>query len=139
MEKQHAIAIKAIDHINLTVSNLERSVAFYRRAFGLEIREDGRDRERPFVIVGRAGVGYLALHLGQDRASLAGGRINHWGFVVEDFDKLSARLDRYDIPVLYRDDGSDGVIEYPHSRSVYVADPDGTEIELTSRFGGGLD
>ena len=84
-------------------------------------------------------MGYLALHERKEPTTAAGGRINHWGFVVEDFDKLSARLDRYDIPVLYRENGSDGIIEYPHSRSVYVADPDGTEIELTSRFGGGLD
>ena len=138
MERQHAIGVKAIDHINLTVSNLERSAEFYQRAFGLEIREDGRDRDRPYVIVGKAGVGYLALHE-RSETTTAAGRISHWGFVVEDFEGLSAHLDRYDIPVLYRENGSDGVIEYPHSRSVYVADPDGTEIELTSRFGGGLD
>ena len=139
MKRQHAISVKAIDHINLTVSNLERSMEFYQRAFGLEIREDGRDRDRPYVIVGKAGVGYLALHERKEHGTATGGPINHWGFVVEDFEGLSAHLDRYDIPVLYRENGSDGIIEYPHSRSVYVADPDGTEIELTSKFGGGLD
>ena len=139
MERQYAISIKAIDHVNLTVSNLERSLGFYQRAFGMEIREDGRDRDRPYLIVGKAGVGYIALHERRDHPVVAAGRINHWGFVVEDFDGLSARLDQCVIPVLYRSDGSDGIIEYPNSRSVYVSDPDGTEIELTSAFGGGLD
>jgi catechol 2,3-dioxygenase-like lactoylglutathione lyase family enzyme len=42
------------------------------------------------------------------------------------------------VPVLYTERWRDGVVEYPQSRSVYVADPDGNEIELTSAFGGGL-
>ena len=138
MKEQQAISISAIDHINLTVSNLEHSLTFYQRTFGLEVREDGRDRERPYVIVGRAGTGYLALHERADNESSASGRINHWGFVVDDFDDAIARLDDLGVPVLYRDNGADGIIDYPRSRSVYVADPDGTEIELTSSFGGGL-
>ncbi|MGI9265811.1 MAG: VOC family protein [Gammaproteobacteria bacterium] len=138
MKEQHAISVSAIDHINLTVSNLERSLAFYQRTFGLEIREDGRDRERPFVIVGRGGTGYLALHENADSGSRVSGLINHWGFVVDDFDDAIARLDDLGVAVLYRDNGADGLIDYPRSKSIYVADPDGTEIELTSRFGGGL-
>jgi catechol 2,3-dioxygenase-like lactoylglutathione lyase family enzyme len=138
MQEQQAISISAIDHINLTVSNLEHSLTFYQRTFGLEVREDGRDRERPFVIVGRAGAGYLALHERAVDGGPVGGHINHWGFVVDDFDGTIARLDDLGVPVLYRDNGADGIIDYPRSRSVYVADPDGTEIELTSSFGGGL-
>ena len=44
------------------------------------------------------------------------------------------------VPVLYDDDddGDGGIIRYPRSRSLYVQDPDGNEIELTSAFGGGL-
>ena len=138
MNQQHPADISAIDHLNLNVANLERSIDFYQRAFGMEIREDRRNDEKPYVIVGKAGVAYVALHERETRPGEAAGRINHWGFVVDDFDALSARLERCNIAVLYRRDGFDGVFEYPHSRSVYVADPDGTEIELTSRFGGGL-
>lgn len=133
------IDVKAIDHINLSVSRLERSIEFYSRVFGLEVREDGRQEKRPYAIVGRAATGYLALHERPDAAANGRGRINHWGFVVDDFDGLSARLAELGAEVLYRRDGGDGVIDYPRSRSIYVADPDGNEIELTSRFGGGLD
>ena len=68
----------------------------------------------------------------------ARGRINHWGFVVDDFDALCRKLDAPGVDVLYRTEGGDGIFVYPRSRSLYVADPDGNEIELTSRFGGGL-
>ncbi len=136
------ITVTAIDHINLTVSDLDKSVAFYNDTFGLGIREDHRDDERPYVIVGKPGVGFMALHQRppspKSDTGRRRGRINHWGFVVDDFDSLIERLERHGVPVLYSDNGSDGIIDYPNSSSVYVADPDGTEIELTSRFGGGL-
>ena len=90
------------------------------------------------IILGRAGTAWLALHQ-QTGEQLAGsGRINHWGFVVADFDTLQDRLESMGVPVLYTERWRDGVVEYPQSRSVYVADPDGNEIELTSAFGGGL-
>ena len=131
------INVNAIDHINLSVSDLDRSIHFYDQVFGLQIREDRRLDERPYAIVGRAGTGFLALHESSGPAAVRG-RINHWGFVVDDFDGLGERLAALGVEVLYRRDGGDGVIEYPRSRSVYIADPDGNEIELTSRFGGGL-
>jgi catechol 2,3-dioxygenase-like lactoylglutathione lyase family enzyme len=142
------IPVQAIDHINLSVRDVTRSADFYRRVFGLEVREDRRDAERPYVIVGRPDVGYLALHeqrapILEDERRVAGGpirrdRINHWGFVVEGFDGLRDALERAGVEVLYRDNGADGIVHYPRSRSLYVADPDGNEIELTSTFGGGL-
>ena len=141
------IEIQAIDHINLTVRDLTRSVDFYTRIFGLEVREDGRSSERPFVILGRRDVGYVALHQRvADRSEEPRGAttpsrtrgINHWGFVVEDFDALHEALQRAGVRALHQDNGANGIIRYPRSRSLYVADPDGNEIELTSRFGGDL-
>ena len=51
------IPIESIDHINLTVRDVDRSADFYTGVFGLAIREDRRDADRPYVIVGRPGVG----------------------------------------------------------------------------------
>ena len=142
------IPIESIDHINLTVRDVDRSAEFYTGVFGLTIREDRREADRPYVIVGRPDVGDLALHqqtgaIREDERRRPGGpirrdRINHWGFVVSDFDRLRAALEEAGVEVLYRDNGADGLVEYPRSRSLYVADPDGNEIELTSVFGGGL-
>jgi catechol 2,3-dioxygenase-like lactoylglutathione lyase family enzyme len=132
------IRVSAIDHLNLTVSDLEASIVFYHGLFGFEIAEDCRDDARPYVIMGAAGVGFLALHQQADGDPPAGGRINHWGFVIDDFDALPAQLDALGIIPLYGDRWPGGIVEYPRSRSLYVSDPDGNEIELTSAFGGAL-
>jgi catechol 2,3-dioxygenase-like lactoylglutathione lyase family enzyme len=132
------IKVNAIDHLNLTVSDLRASIDFYGRLFGFEIAEDCREASRPYVIMGRAGVGWLALHARTGDMPAPGGRINHWGFVVDDFDGLQARLRAQGVEALYTDRWPDGIVRYPRSRSLYVADPDGNEIELTSDFGGGL-
>ena len=34
---------------------------------------------------------------------------------------------------------NDKPVQWPRSRSAYVADPDGILVEFTERFGGGLD
>ena len=130
--------LKSIDHLNITVSDLQASIDFYGGLFGFDIAEDCRQDERPYVIMGRAGVGWLALHSEAGERPSGDGRINHWGFVVDDFDGLPDRLASAGIQPLYVDRWPGGVVEYPRSRSLYVGDPDGNEIELTSRFGGGL-
>ena len=132
------IRVSNIDHINLSVRNLQHSIAFYRDVFGFDIKQDERSGSRPYVIMGLADTAYLALHESQLPGRAGGRRINHWGFVVSDFDAVLQELERKAVNVLYRDRGDGGVIHYPRSRSVYVQDPDGYEIELTSRFGGGL-
>ncbi|WP_405232899.1 VOC family protein [Lentisalinibacter salinarum] len=133
------IQVNGIDHVNVSVRDLARSLRFYTETFGLELKEDGRARERPFVIVGRAGVAYLALHESKDAGPAAHPAINHWGFVVGDLDPVLDRLEADGVKIRFTDTYPRGVIEYPRSRSVYVEDPDGHEIELTEAFGGGLD
>ena len=132
------IRVSAIDHLNLTVSDLAAAVDFYHGLFGFEIAEDCRADDRPYVIMGAAGVGFLALHQQANGDPPTGGRINHWGFVVDDFEAIPGRSEALGISPLYLDRWPRGVVEYPRSRSLYVADPDGNEIELTSAFGGGL-
>ncbi len=133
------IQVTGIDHINLSVRDLVRSIAFYRNTFGLEMKEDGRSRDRPFVIVGKPGVAYLALHESENAGTSAHPAINHWGFVVGDLDPVLDRLEADGVKIRFTDVYPRGVIEYPRSRSVYVEDPDGHEIELSESFGGGLD
>lgn len=133
------IQVSGIDHINLSVQDLPRSLRFYTETFGLEMKEDGRSRERPFAIVGRPGVAYLALHENPEAGPAAPPAINHWGFVVGDLDPVLDRLEAEGVTIRFTDAYPRGVIEYPRSRSVYVEDPDGHEIELTEVFGGGLD
>ena len=117
-----------LEHVNLTVADLDRSLAFYCDLLDLHVRWKGAiapDR--------------LGAHVGDDhhylalfQAGAAPARqapdytrpgINHLGFVVDDLDEVKARLDRLGGTVHFEAD-------YEPGRCIYTADPDGNEIEL---------
>jgi catechol 2,3-dioxygenase-like lactoylglutathione lyase family enzyme len=122
-----------IDHLNLMTDNLAKSVDFYRDIFDLEVKEEGKSSSGlPYAIIGATNSLYLCLY--ESRDNLSGGPFNHLGINVENFDRFFDRLVQKNIPLLYG-----GVIDYPKSRSLYIQDPSGIEIEISSSFGGGLD
>lgn len=129
------IGIERIDHINMRVHNLAESIEFYKKNFGFEMKEDYRSAEEPWVIIGLKGVAYLCMyeHPGKPKPVDAM-TINHFGFVVSDFDSALSALRENGAEVLYG-----GVIEWTKSRSIYIKDPSGHEIELVEVVGGGLD
>ena len=116
-----------LEHVNLTVTDLDRSIAFYCDLLDLHVRwkgdlEDGR----------------LGAHVGDDRNYLAlfeatndGAApydysrpgINHFGWVVEDLDEARRRIDELGATIHLDAD-------YEPGRRVYTFDPDGHEIEL---------
>ena len=132
-----SLRIQAIDHVNLAVGDLARSIEFYRTVLGFEVRESGRRDGCPWAILGAGGRAYVALYEEAGTAPPTRPWFYHWGLVVDDFDAVLPALEAAGIKP--RDVAGDPVIEYPGSRSIYIEDPDGHEIELTSRFGGGLE
>ncbi len=138
-ELDPAIRVNGIDHVNISVSDLERAMAFYESTFGFRLVEDGRSRtESPFVIMSAGGRAFLALHESSRVAAPSRPFINHWGFVVGDIDLVRRKLADHEVKIQDGDSESGGVRHWPHSRSIYVYDPDGHEIELVEVFGGGL-
>jgi catechol 2,3-dioxygenase-like lactoylglutathione lyase family enzyme len=117
-----------LEHVNISVTDLERSVAFYRELFGFRVRWQGKSTN-----------GQAVAHVGDDRyyvamfqADAAGpapqmdpGRvqINHFGFVVEDLEEMRSRLTRLGVTPHHEAD-------YEPGRRLYFLDPDGIEIEL---------
>lgn len=137
------IRVKAIDHINMIVNDLDESSAFYKKLFGFEIVEDSRQEDlspnkfgTPYIVIGIEGSAYLALHQslqkgnGQNSDALI--RIAHIGFHVDNFDTVITKLKAAAVTFLY----GEKFLEWPHSRSIYILDPNGHEIELVERFGG---
>lgn len=137
------IKLKAIDHINMTVNDLEESIYFYNNVFGFKIIEDSRSNTisqnklgTPYVIMGIRECAYLALHQspqkgnGQDKKGPI--HITHFGFLVEDFDRVMTKLKDLNVVFLY----GEKIFEWQHSRSLYILDPSGHEIELVESFGG---
>lgn len=138
-EPHPAIRVAGIDHVNLSVTNLERAMDFYESVFGFRVVEDGRGRtDVPFVIMAAGGRAYLALHEKDRTAEPVHPFINHWGLVVGDIELARRTLAAHRVDIQDGDSESGGIRDWPHSRSIYVHDPDGHEIELAEVFGGGL-
>ena len=117
-----------LDHINLTVTNLEASIDWYGRVFGMELVEEGRD-ERPWAIVAcNDSMICMTEYSGLDAPDRSGSRhrVNHFGIRIADEDDWRATVDREQLPLYYG-----GVNEYPHSRSWYIKDPSGHTIEVS--------
>jgi len=127
------LKINHLDHINLFVSDLDKSVEFYQRYFGFKTFQQGVafESKNKYKIIGLRGKLYLCLYESHEKFEIAG--INHIGLNLDNFDEAFTYLKQEKVDFLY-----DGVNQYENSRSFYIQDPDGYEIELSDVFGGGL-
>jgi glyoxylase I family protein len=116
-----------IEHVNLTVSDIERSVALFERLLGWRERWRGLAQNGGQTIHVGEDESYLALYT--DRRDHAGQRkgrpLNHVGFQVDDLEAaqrvvLDAGLEPF------------GHGDYEPGRRFYFFDWDGIEFELVS-------
>lgn len=117
-----------LEHVNLTVAEIDRSIAFYCEVFRFRVRWRGTTSD-----------GQPAAHVGDEHCYLAffqasdgsGGAetdyervgFNHLGFVVDNLDEARHRLQKLGVT--------------PHLEAIYepgvrlyFLDPDGIEVEL---------
>lgn len=121
------LTVNSIDHINFFVKNLEESVRFYCTLFGLTEKESGTATHGPYKIIGKEQV-HLCIYEKPDLE--IGEGINHFGFNIKNFDYIVATCKKMNVPHY--------VYQWEKSRSVYIEDPNGYEIELSEIQGGGL-
>lgn len=129
--------VKELGHLVLYVRDLRTSVRFYRDVLGWRPIVGGDDdNPLPFPAAGfsapsnRTHHELLLIEVGADAASLPEGRrvgLYHFGLKVGDSDDelraALATLQEHGVPVL-------GASDHTVTHSLYVADPDGNEIEL---------
>jgi lactoylglutathione lyase len=119
-----------IDHVNLSVINLEASCTFWKQLLGFEVLEEMPEEHGRIIGTREA---KLALYESPDMAKQVKGGFAHVCFHIENFDEAEAACTELGIAILYG-----GVIKWAHSRSIYIADPNGYEVELAEVWGGGL-
>lgn len=126
-----------LDHVNLTVSDINESIDWYSRVFGFELVESGLNRDsRPWAIVAHND-SMICMTEFRGRRSAAAQNENgfhqfyHFGLRISDEQEWSEKVKRFGIKVKYG-----GAYEYPHSKSWYVSDPNGHEIEVS--YAGGV-
>src|SRR3954465_4582838 len=130
------VAARCIDHVNLSVRDLDASVDFYCRLLGVVRKGVGENAAVPWGTLGpkdRFYVCFFEVKGGVYRPNDV--HVNHVGFVVDDMDETVRRIHNLGFKMQFNDQ----LVQWPRSRSAYVADPDGILIEFTERFGGGLD
>ncbi|HZB34006.1 MAG TPA: VOC family protein [Streptosporangiaceae bacterium] len=129
--------IKELGHIVLYVRDIERSVRFYRDVLGWrQILPAAAQRARRSPVAafsapsGRTHHELLLIEVGADAAAQPEGRrigLYHFGLKVGDSDdelrEALAKVEQAGAPVL-------GASDHTVTHSLYIADPDGNEIEL---------
>lgn len=125
--------VTSMDHVNMNVQNLEKSVDFYQKMFGFEIRKEDNSPNKldtPSKIIGNDSI---KLCLYENASMSPDGGIAHFGFHVANFDQIITKCKKLNVEVLYG-----GPVEFEKSRSIYIKDPSGYDIELSEVPGGGL-
>ena len=126
------MSVKHLDHLNLSVADLEASVDWYRRVFGFERVEGGVIDGVPWAIV-KGGEAMLCLYEYPDRELLDRFAqrkkkihgLNHFGLRITDGEAFQETARREGVEIQYG-----GVVDWPHSKAWYVLDPTGYEIEV---------
>jgi catechol 2,3-dioxygenase-like lactoylglutathione lyase family enzyme len=122
----------SIDHVNMKVKNLVDSVKFYCNLFGFEMKqeENPNKTDLPSKIIGNNSIKLCLYEL--PRMTPEGG-IAHFGFHIANFEQVIAKCQDLGVKILYG-----GEVDWEKSKSVYIVDPSGYEIELSKISGGGL-
>jgi len=119
------IASRGLNHINLNVSDIHRSLKFYQEAFGLEVKFwEGRK----MVFLGSPGARDLITlcEVGKDEPVGTGG-VSHFGFGLggpSELDESVKQIERAGGKLLRRGEHAPGV------SYAYFTDPDGYVIEI---------
>lgn len=129
-------------HIGLNVTDIERSLAFYRDVIGYGVISEGKEEGRRFAFLGEDGIPALTLWQQADGAYAASNAgLHHLAFEVDTIEEVRAyesALRAYGVEFAY-----EGVV--PHgegaaSGGIFFHDPDGTRLEIYAGSGvGALD
>jgi catechol 2,3-dioxygenase-like lactoylglutathione lyase family enzyme len=123
--------VTLIQHINIQISNRERTREWYEKVLGAEFLDRGPELNKRQLQL-RIGSGEIhTTHTSNPAPS------GHFAVEIRDWDEMIANLDQLGVPYHTRSPGSNGESgssygrrEYSGGFSTYIHDPDGNMIEL---------
>ena len=125
------IRISGLDHVALSVADLERSRKFYEDVLGFKIsrRENQKPGSEYFLDCGPSLIGLIQGDPKGDKHELQDGGLggNHFSFRIHtsDFDAAVESLKKHGVTITFQK-------KREKSWSVYFLDPDGNKLEMTS-------
>lgn len=129
--------VEGLDHVAVTVSDMDRALTFYRDLLGCEelgqlVLDDGTFK----LVFLRAGTGYVELFAHRPPAAPAGAPaaapavgIQHIAFKTADVDAVAARLAAAGAALMEVPRNAPGGV-----RLAFLHDPDGNVVELVSNL-----
>lgn len=124
-------------HVGLNVTDLERSVAFYRRAFGFEQLGSKTEGDQRYAFLGSDGTLRLTLWEQSDGTfSTQTPGLHHLSFQVDDLDQV--RTVEAVLKELGASFAHDGVVAHGEGASsggIFFSDPDGIRLEVYAPSG----
>ena len=133
------IKVERIDHLNMGVISLKETTEFYHKLFGFEVLENGVSQHSgaDYAIIGRSGHGVLCIyergHSSKVVNDYKDAKVYHWGFHVENFNEAFDAIKELGVEYQYG-----GPVDQGGSRSLYIYDNNGYEIEIAEKLAGGL-
>ena len=118
-----------LGHVVFYVRSLDRSLSFYRDMLGFQDIGRAFGGKAAALTSGRTHHELLLIEMGDAPAPPTGRRLGLYhvgikiGDTLDDLRTAKAELDRAGIPIM-------GMSDHTVSQSLYLADPDGNEIEL---------
>jgi lactoylglutathione lyase len=123
------LSVSGIAGVTVPVRDLGRAVAFYSRVFGFRIVREGQAEPRRSATLAGPGDALLALHE-QGPAHRPVPMHRHWGFVVDNLDRVREAVWDLGVNVAHDNGEPDHIFRWLNGRSLCVSDPDGNEIHL---------
>ncbi|MFI5986317.1 VOC family protein [Streptomyces sp. NPDC051555] len=128
-----AISALRTGHIGLNVTDLDRSLGFYRDALGFELLGEGKEADRRYAFLGQDGA--LVLTLWEQASgpfAPAAAGLHHLALSADTIEEVRAYEER--LRGLGVDFAYEGVV--PHregaaSGGIFFHDPDGTRLEIS--------
>ncbi|MGX1913967.1 VOC family protein [Streptomyces phaeochromogenes] len=126
-----------IGHTGLNVTDLDRSLAFYRDVLGFTVIVEGKEEDRRYAFLGEDGRPVLTLWQQADHGyAAAGAGLHHLALEVDTVEQVRA----YETALRAHgvDFAHEGVVAHREgaaSGGIFFHDPDGTRLEISTAHG----
>ncbi|GHB23154.1 VOC family protein [Streptomyces umbrinus] len=126
-----------IGHTGLNVTDLDRSLAFYRDVLGFTVIAEGKEEDRRYAFLGEDGRPVLTLWQQADHGYAAtGAGLHHLALEVDTVEQVRA----YETALRAQgvEFAHEGVVAHREgaaSGGIFFHDPDGTRLEISTAHG----
>ena len=120
-----------LDHVNINVADLRKSVEWYGKVFRFRVVERGTSHGKDWVILANNDSMICmsevqGLMPANENTEERNYQIFHFGLRIGDLNQWQSVVREQNLKIEFS-----GEVQYPHSTSWYVLDPSGHEIEVS--------